>query len=66
VKKNIDFLKIKWNLGFKDRGMGHGDFAVLTDKAELVAKCLSKEIAEHIIELHSKTLEKVKKGGNKL
>lgn len=57
MKKNIDSLKIKWSLGFKDRGMGHGNFAVLTDKSELVAKCFSKETAEHIIELHNKTLE---------
>jgi hypothetical protein len=48
-------------LGFKDRGMGHGDFAVLTNKSKLVAKCFSKEIAEHIIELHNKTLKEVKK-----
>jgi len=52
------FLKTKWTLGFKDRGLGRGDFAVVTPDQDLVIECPSKEVANHIIELHNKSLEK--------
>lgn len=47
-----------WALGFKDRGHGHGDFAVITldTEEELVVKCSSKELAEHIIKVHNDSL----------
>lgn len=28
----------KWEVGFKDRGMGCGDFAVLADSGDVIAK----------------------------
>ncbi len=50
-----EILKDKWTLGFKDRGLGYGDYAVMMDK-EVLVKCPSKEVAEHIIDLHNKSL----------
>ena len=48
-----------WVVGFNDRGHGHGDFAVLTKKKGiLVAKCVSHEVAGHIVELHNASLTK--------
>lgn len=53
-------LFCRWTLGFKDRGMGHGDWAVVTTgevgKLEVIVECPNKEIAEHIIELHNARL----------
>jgi hypothetical protein len=53
----MDTLHKKWTLGFKDRGLGHGDYAVVTVKNALVVECPNKEIAEHIIEIHNAYLE---------
>lgn len=38
-----------WKLGFRDRGLGHGDFAVLDHFGDLVAETPSREDAELII-----------------
>ena len=53
-------LKAKWSLGFKDRGMGHGDFAVVTKALKrdiLIVECPNRAIAEHIIEAHNGTIK---------
>ena len=50
-----EFLKKVWNLGFKDRGLGHGDYVVLCG-TELIIECGSKNLAEHIINLHNRSL----------
>ena len=46
-----------WALAFRDRGMGHGDFGVVVkDKDDkLVLECPSREVAEHIVEIHNAT-----------
>ena len=49
IKKN------RWRLGFKDRGLGHGDWAVIVKvsrKDIVVVECPCRAIAEHIIESH--------------
>ena len=51
-----DFRKTKWTIGFKDRGLGHGDFAVMASAQDVVVECPSREVANHIIELHNKSL----------
>lgn len=38
-----------WQLGFRDRGHGHGDFAVLDRFGDLVAETCEKSDAELII-----------------
>lgn len=38
-----------WKLGFHDRGLGHGDFAVLDHFGDLVAKTPQRADAELII-----------------
>ena len=38
-----------WKLGFRDRGMGRGDFAVLDRFGDLVAEVVSQADAEFII-----------------
>ena len=39
-----------WTLGFKDRGLGRGDFAVLDKFGDLVVETQNRETAEFIIE----------------
>jgi hypothetical protein len=50
-------LQTPWAVGFRDRGMGHGDYGVVTEDDALVCPCDSKEVAEHICELHNATLK---------
>lgn len=49
-----ELMEQDWAIGFNDRGLGHGDYAViLTDKeSEVVVKCPSREVAEHILAGH--------------
>jgi len=65
----IEPLRKRWALGFKDRGHGHGDFAVIEESpegncpdlgvpAKPVVEVSSKGLAEHLIDLHNKSLEK--------
>lgn len=75
-------LTKEWVVGFKDRGMGHGDYGVvipveneLSDEEleklsheelkcyfsevripELVIPNIPRELAEHLVELHNKSL----------
>lgn len=54
VKKSFDE---KWAVGFRDRGHGHGDFAVITKKTRiLLVECAYEMLAEHIVQLHNKSL----------
>lgn len=70
MKKVLD---VKWCLAFQDRGMGHGDYGIMdTNKSpKLLLKIVQfgtpraimkdsteREIAEHIIETHNKTIER--------
>jgi hypothetical protein len=43
-----------WKVGFNDRGLGHGDFGVITEQGDLVIPDLDQQIAEHLVELHNK------------
>lgn len=46
----------KWFVGFRDRGMGRGDFAVLAKfngKEILVVECPCREVADHICKVHN-------------
>lgn len=56
----IDLLKTKWILAFRDRGLGHGDYAVTIPNQDLVVECPSKEVANHIVKLHNATLKEGK------
>lgn len=57
----------EWVLGWRDRGLGHGDVCVITKPeegeealgGELVIDCFTmpKELCEHIIDLHNKSLK---------
>ena len=49
-------LTVKWEVGFKDRGMGHGDFAVIAGDLVIV-ECPAKEIADHIAEAHNRMIK---------
>lgn len=46
-------IEAKWMVGFKDRGLGHGDFGVITAKGEFVVGPCSHEVAEHIVKVHN-------------
>ncbi len=48
-----EMIKSPWSIGFKNRGLGHGDYAIMIDEM-LVVECPSYEVAKHIIELHNK------------
>lgn len=51
----------EWTVGFQDRGMGHGDYAVMTKETNLViAECATAQIAQHICDIHNKSLEEKK------
>jgi hypothetical protein len=51
-------IQSKWQLGFRDRGHGHGDFGIVTENGELVAEMEWRQsLAAHIIEVHNKSLE---------
>ena len=50
-----DILNSKWEVGFKDRGHGNGDYGIMINE-KLIIECPSKEIAVHIIELHNESL----------
>ena len=46
----------RWSLGFKDRGLGHGDFGVLyklDGEDRLLLECDGRELAEYLIEMHN-------------
>jgi hypothetical protein len=50
-------LNKKWEVGYNDRGHGHGDFAVVATykgKTIVIVECPHKTIAEHIVETHNK------------
>ena len=53
-------MEKRWTVGFKDRGHGHGDFAVIVEGTEeLVAEVVgaegnSLELAAHIAKVHNK------------
>lgn len=54
-------IKSRWAIGYRDRGLGHGDYAVVVEDdgkapAKVVVECDSKLIAEHIIEIHNEGL----------
>jgi hypothetical protein len=57
-------LEKPWHVGFKDRGHGHGDYAVLVTGEDpesyfsLVAevKC-GEQAAQHIVDLHNRSLK---------
>lgn len=58
--KGIDMdplVMCEWKLGFKDRGLGHIDFGIITKKEELIVGNMDGSIAEHIVEIHNKYLK---------
>jgi hypothetical protein len=57
---NEKILKQKWTVGFRDRGNGHGDFAVITTKGDFVTGPCSHEVAGHIAKVHNDAREKSK------
>jgi hypothetical protein len=52
-EKQKKLIEAKWMVGFKDRGLGHGDFGVITAKGEFIVGPCSHEIAGHIVEVHN-------------
>ncbi len=57
----IRFLEKRWALGYRDRGMGRGDFAVVVEGSdELIVKTHLQEVAEHIITTHNSLLDEGK------
>ena len=58
VKRRIRRIRdSRWSIGFKDRGHGHGDFAVLASSGRLlVAEVETKELAQMLIKQHNSHL----------
>lgn len=58
-QKEEAMLSAVWDVGYRDRGHGHGDFAVIVKKTgDLVVECSSHALAGHIVEVHNKSLHK--------
>ncbi len=49
-------IGLKWELGFHDRFMGHGDYGIITGKGKLLVPAIDKELAEHIIKVHNDSI----------
>lgn len=50
-------LTAKWALGFRDRGLGHGDYGVIIEASgELLLPDVTRDVAQHIIDLHNASL----------
>ena len=49
-------LASTWLVGYKDRGHGHGDFAVITQSGTLVVECVDRELANHIVTTHNNSI----------
>jgi hypothetical protein len=57
-----EVMLLRWDIGFNDRGLGHGDFAVICQwpKQEfpvVVVQCPTREVAEHIVNTHNTLIE---------
>lgn len=50
-----DKISKQWFLGFRDRGLGHGDFCVVAEDDQLVINAfdMSKELCQHIVDSHN-------------
>ena len=54
-------LDLEWQVGFRDRGIGRGDHAVICNwkgqkEPTLIVECPCREIAEHIVNVHNQSL----------
>ncbi len=47
-----EMLNAEWESAFRDRGFGHGDYAIMVNEI-VILECPNKEIMDHIIELHN-------------
>ena len=57
----MSLLEKRWALGYRDRGMGRGDFAVVVEGSdELIVKTSLQEVAEHIMTTHNSLLDEGK------
>ena len=57
AKRTKQLLESDWEVGFRDRGMGHGDYAVLgkyKGKSIVVCECPSLQVAQYIVNLKKK------------
>ncbi len=50
-------IALKWELGFHDRFLGHGDYGIITAKGKLLIPALDKQLAEHIVGVHNGSIE---------
>ncbi len=63
--KQKKILSRLWAIGYKDRGHGHGDYAVIVkSNGELVVECPTEAIASHIVELHNAAAQASRRGDN--
>ena len=52
-----NLLDVEWAVGYRDRGHGHGDFAVIVKGTEeLVVEASSRGLADHLVEAHNEWL----------
>jgi hypothetical protein len=50
-------LTLEWKVGFHDRGLGRGDYAVIAAEDLVVVECPDHNFAQHICEVHNKSLK---------
>ena len=58
-------VKAEWTVGFNDRGLGHGDFGVITTKGDFVVGPCSHALAGHIVEVHNNARNAARKKQSK-
>lgn len=59
--KEKRILRCKWAIGFRDRGLGHGDYGIVLARSnELVLECPNRAMAEHLIEVHNASIKRKK------
>ncbi len=47
-------LQSKWAVGFRDRGLGYGDYAVIMkDSEDVIVTCPYLKVAEHLVATHN-------------
>lgn len=46
-------LTTPWELGFNDRGLGHGDYGLLRQDGSLILGGLDPDLAKHLLEVHN-------------
>lgn len=57
IQLSDDAITKPWTLGWRDRGLGHGDYGIMVGGKLMIGDLACGDLAEHIIDLHNRWLE---------